>query len=55
MTQGIFLLVIMVEQEQFGALSRTELCKLDETDTERWTGRDELGWLVWHVVANGGS
>ena len=28
---------------------------MDETDTERCIGRDELGRLVWHAVANGGS
>ena len=28
--------------------------KLDETDTERCVGRDELGRL-WHAVADGGS
>ena len=29
--------------------------KLDKTDTERCLGIDELGRLVWHFVANGGS
>ena len=35
MTQGIFF-VIMIEQEQFCALPRMELCEanLDKTDTE---------------------
>ena len=49
--------VIMIEQEQClyhqeGSHARQ---KLDETDTERCMGRDELGRLVWHAVANGGS
>ena len=29
--------------------------KLDKTDTEWCLGIDELGRLVWHSVANGGS
>ena len=29
--------------------------KLDKTDTERCLGCYELGWLVWHAVADGGS
>ena len=28
---------------------------LDKTDTERCLGIGELGRLVWHFVANGGS
>ena len=29
--------------------------KSDKTDTERCLGFDELGRLVWHTVASGGS
>ena len=57
MTQGIF----VGHDDRTGAV----LCitkngdvrgkKLDATATERCMGLDELGRLVWHVVANGGS
>ena len=49
--------VIMIEREQFWAISKNGVVreKLDETDTERCMGRDELGRLVWHAVTKGGS
>ena len=40
-----------IEHEQFCVLPRTEMseAKVDETDTVRCMGRDELGRLVWHT------
>ena len=41
--------------DRTGAVLCKERCcerhKLDETDTERCMGRDELGWPLWHSMA----